>query len=798
MNLLTIIKNQKSKYILVIGFGTSLGFCTLQLLIGLSYLSTSQEFIQDALEKHNLKMELVVRMHNMARERSLALYTMVSLEDPFERDDIYLKFLDYGGAFAKARGQLFKMTLTEQEKSIIEQQGKYANTAVPIQRQVVQLLHDDKFRAAQKLLREEAVPAQNKVLAALSSLRKLQLDSAELIIQSTNQSQNAAKRLIVILGIIALTIGILILFFVTRRIMDTEAKLFIEKELAEITLHSIGDAVITTDKADVITYINPVATTLTGYDNKQAVGRPLNEVLPLISSIDLHALEISAINSHNTAGMNHTTQQDVLSLEDGTQLSIEHTTAPILDNSQNVIGSIVVFRDVTKMRNLTSQLNYQATHDYLTGLLNRREFDNQLRETMNNARNQSKQHALLYIDLDQFKVINDTCGHLAGDELLKQLSLNFKNMIRESDRLARLGGDEFGIILINCIPEKAREIAESIRHMVQDIKFVWDDKGFDISASIGIVPITDQSGGISDIQSIADSACFEAKDLGRNRVHLYEPEDKRLVKRRGEMHWVHRINKALSSDNLILYYQDIVPLNNKVKTTHHCEILVRLKNELGEIIPPMAFIPAAERYNLMTLIDQQIIQKTLYFLKDNLFTSSLLSIAINISGQSLCENDFIDFIINKFDETKIDPSRIIFEITETAAITNLSHAIHFIKQLKKLGCRFALDDFGSGLSSFSYLKNIPVDYLKIDGSFVRDIDKDPTDFAFVQSINQIGHVMGLETIAEYVEDDTILKKLEEIGVDFAQGYHFCKPKPLTALKVAVKSSENDLILATNV
>lgn len=773
------LNNHNSKYVLILGFGASFGVFAILLTIGLSHLKASQSLIASLLNKHHMKLSLVSTMHNMARERSLALYTMAALDDAFERDDEYMKFLDYGGEFARARAQLMQMELTAEEKLILRQQATLTNSTVPLQRKIVQLLHDLQVEEARTLLRNEAIPAQNKVLHSLSTLKDIQFRSAELTIQTTGQSQDSAMRLIITLGIISLISGGLISVYVTRRITDAETSLYIEKERAEITLHSIGDAVITTNERNLIRYINPVAEQLTGWTAADALDKPLGDILPLTHTAQNYAL--GETNQAPDATESSATALQTLVRKDGAECTIEHTTAPIRDYFNKIIGSIVVFRDVTKMHNLTNQLNYEATHDYLTGLLNRREFEQRLTQTLASTLNQTDMHALLYIDLDQFKVINDTCGHLAGDELLKQLSYKMNTMVRKSDQLARLGGDEFGIILDHCSTQKARNIAEGILAMIQEMKFAWDGKSFDVTASIGVVPITSEFASISEIQSIADSACFEAKDLGRNRVHQYTPDDKGLVKRRGEMHWVHRINKALSEDKFVLYYQDIVPLNSAQQNKQHCEILVRLKNDEGGITPPMAFIPAAERYNIMTLIDQHIIHKTFQFLQSNLHLLSDFSVAINISGQSLCEQEFIECILEEFAKTRIDPTRVTFEITETAAIANLARAVNFIDSFKQLGCSFALDDFGSGLSSFGYLKNIPVDYLKIDGSFVRDIADDPTNYAFVKSIHQIGSVMGLKTIAEYVEDERILDKLLEIGIDYAQGYHFCKPQPLTTL-----------------
>jgi len=380
------------------------------------------------------------------------------------------------------------------------------------------------------------------------------------------------------------------------------------------------------------------------------------------------------------------------------------------------------------------------------------------------------------MDLDQFKVINDTCGHAAGDELLKQLAASLKSQVRDSDTLARLGGDEFGVLLDGCSLDMARNISTKLLDEVRNIRFAWDNKTFEIGVSIGVVPINALSGNLSNVMSAADTACYEAKDQGRNRIHVFDENDIDILRRRGEMDWVYRINDALDNDKLLLYCQPIVDLSAGSGKCYGHEILVRLKGEAGEIIPPNAFIPAAERYNLMPVVDKHIITKTLAMMQE--VDECNMNVFINISGQSVCDEEFVEYLLTMLDKSGIDLNKLTFEITETATVANFSKATKFINALKEKGCLFALDDFGSGLSSFSYLKNIPVDFLKIDGSFIRDIANDETDHAFVEAINQIGGIMGLKTIAEFVESEKILAMLKQIGVDYAQGFYLGRPEPV--------------------
>lgn len=441
----------------------------------------------------------------------------------------------------------------------------------------------------------------------------------------------------------------------------------------------------------------------------------------------------------------------------------------------------------------TERLSYQATHDVLTGLVNRREFERRLEIALISARQEGRVHALFYLDLDQFKIVNDTCGHVAGDELLRQLTVLLQSKVRDTDLLARLGGDEFGVLLENCPLEQAQVVADLLRQTVKDFHFVWHNKPFVIGVSIGLVPLNQDCESLACVLSRADTACYTAKDLGRNRVHVYRAGDSELAVRQGEMNWVARITHAIEENRFRLFYQTIMPLADEDREGEHFEILLRmLDDDQGELIPPMAFIPAAERYNLMPSIDRWVVS-TAFGLYWKIFPATVdvqrHTCTVNLSGPSLCDDHFLEFIKRQFQLYQVPCQHICFEITETAAITNLARATEFINALRVMGCRFSLDDFGSGLSSFTYLKNMAVDYLKIDGSFVRDMVDDPMDAAMVESINQVGHVMGLKTIAECVENEDVLARLREIGVDFVQGYAIKRPSPLDEL-IASSLEEN--------
>jgi diguanylate cyclase (GGDEF)-like protein/PAS domain S-box-containing protein len=436
-----------------------------------------------------------------------------------------------------------------------------------------------------------------------------------------------------------------------------------------------------------------------------------------------------------------------------------------------------VCSDITAGKKANEKLKYQASHDELTGLFNRREFECRAKRLLSTNQQDRSEHALCYLDLDQFKVVNDTCGHIAGDELLRQLGQSLQTVVRPRDTLARLGGDEFGVLVEHCSLEQAERVATSLLQGIQSFRFFWEGQSFRLSASIGLVAINDTVSDLTELLQQADAACYMAKDSGRNRIHAYKPEDTELAQRHGEMLWVSRINQALEDNRFCLYAQVIVPLSDS--TDQHYELLLRMLDEQGDIIPPGTFLPAAERYNIIENVDAWVIQHAFDLLAAHpAFVEKVNFISINLSGQSLTNGGFLNSIISQINASGIEPSKICFEVTETVAISNMSAAITFITTLKQVGCQFALDDFGSGLSSFGYLKKLPINYLKIDGMFVKNMVDDPIDHAMVKSINDIGHIMGMKTIAEFVENDDIKNKLIEIGIDYAQGYGIGKPEPL--------------------
>ncbi len=558
-----------------------------------------------------------------------------------------------------------------------------------------------------------------------------------------------------------------------------------EKEFSQITLESVADAVIATDVHGGVGYMNAVAEELTGVRQEDVLGADIEEVVRLCEAEDdvrctglvAECLRTGESTPREVYRMTHA---------DGQVLYVEHAVVPMRDASATIVGAVVVFHDVTEAHMLTERLTYQATHDALTGLMNRYQFEAQLYSVIENTQQHGRHGVLCYLDLDQFKLVNDTCGHVAGDEFLRQLSELLSERLGDRGTLARLGGDEFGLLLHPCAVPAARALADELRDVVQRFRFAWAQRIFTIGVSIGIVEITsDESESLETVLSAADTACYMAKDSGRNRIQIYQADDQALLDRQAEMHWVSEINRALEQERLCLYVQDIVTAADD--TARHFEILVRMLDDHGRVWLPGAFLPAAERYSLAPAIDRWVIRNAFAWMANNPVGADEIY-AINLSGRSLTGDGFLGFVLGELDAHGVRPSNVCFEITETAAISNLAFARSFMDTLRRRGCRFALDDFGSGLSSFTYLKDLPVEFLKIDGSFVRDIHVDRVHYSIVRSMNDVGHAMGMFTIAEFVDSTAVLERLREIGVDGLQGYRYSRPHPLGEPEIATAAS----------
>ncbi len=547
-----------------------------------------------------------------------------------------------------------------------------------------------------------------------------------------------------------------------------------------LALQSLAEAIITTDPNGQITYLNPAAERLTGSQAALAIGRPLEDIVGFVDETDRRLLA-DPVRQALTSGapVNLSRRTLLLARANGSERSIELSAAPIRNGRRELVGAVVLLHDVTELRGLARQMSYQATHDALTGLVNRREFESRLEEAAESGHRGDGQHVLCYLDLDRFKVVNDTSGHLAGDSMLREVAKVLRDAVRDSDTVARLGGDEFGMLLIGCPLEKARQIADDVCRAVADYRFVWKDKIFNIGVSIGLVEISRESGTLEELLAAADSACYVAKKQGSGRVAVYSARDEALARHSGEIQWLQKLQGALKESRFQLYHQPIVAEAADEVGGPAMEVLVRLQDEAGHEVPPSEFVRAAERYRLMSLVDRWVVQTTLAALgRGAIAVSAKRSVAINISGQTLGDMQFLEFVVECLDSTGVTPSQVCFEITETAVVANLEHARRFVGVLHGMGCQFALDDFGSGVGSFSNLKTLPLDYLKIDGSFMRNLAGDTVNQAMVTAMIKLARTLNFKVIAEQVEDEASLEAVRRMGVDYVQGFAVGKPLPL--------------------
>jgi diguanylate cyclase (GGDEF)-like protein/PAS domain S-box-containing protein len=559
-----------------------------------------------------------------------------------------------------------------------------------------------------------------------------------------------------------------------------EVSLSRSKRQAQYTLESIAEGVITTDTDGRIDYMNQSAETLIGTNRDDAAGHRIGELFTLVDDADRRPLGDPVERCLAMRRRVNMGRRAVMISTDGEQEhSIEITASPIRGPGSSISGSVVVFHDVGELRGLTRKMSYQATHDPLTGLINRREFERRLDEAMDSAHSEEAVHMLFYMDLDRFKAVNDSCGHLAGDNMLREVASLIKEQVRDSDFVGRLGGDEFGSLLIGCPIEKARQIATDICTAVADYRFVWKDKIFNIGISIGLVEISHVSGSLQDVMSAADSACYVAKQEGRGKVHVYSARDEAIARERGDIQWLRQLQAALHEDKFELAMQPIIAMGGGVESGPAVEVLIRLPDSQGRTANTAEFLRPAERYQLMPQIDRWVVNATLTAISSGeIKLTSGRSCAINLSGQTLGDESFLSFVVEALDRTGISPSSICFEIIETAILSNVQHAQRFIEVLHGIGCEFSLDDFGSGLGSFSSLKHLPIDYLKIDGTYTRNLQSDEVNQEMVTAMIKLARTMQFRIVAEEVEHQEDFDWLREVGVDFVQGYFIEAPVAL--------------------
>jgi len=757
----------------------------LVLMLGLTVFTLysverSQQALRQVIQQHLEQQLLISRMYHIVRERSLSMFAMLIMDDPMEREDEFMRFHELAGEFIDLRERLQRTPLPPATRKQLDEALALIRTTQPLQQGIVHDIVDEQVTEDTYRRIQQDLPLETRLLDGFGRLLAAHGEATQAAQLRANEASRHTLRVVAYTTALVLLAGILIAWRVRRRTAAMQEELAREKEQAEVTLRSMAEGVLTLDAEGRVRYMNPAAEEATGWTLDQARGRPLQSVYATVDRHHRHPLEHPAAGGDLDGVVQPLERDRLLVGRSGRVLSVEDTAAPL----EGGRGSVLVFRDVTESRQLADTLTWQATHDALTGLANRYEFETLLRQLVQHARAQGKHHALLYLDLDQFKLVNDTCGHKAGDAMLKQLAGLLDGCIRDSDTLARLGGDEFGVLLEGCPLAKAEQIGGELLEALRTFRFHWQDKVFTIGASIGVAAIEPDGPDADAVLAAADAACYIAKDKGRNGLWVHHRNDAEVSKRRGQMQWVNRIHEAIEADRLCLYRQRILPLHAGAEDgVARYELLLRMC--VGEeIVSPQRFIPAAERYDLMPLVDRWVIRRACRWLAARP-RGQALEIAVNISSQSLNQRPFLNDVIDAINGSGTDPASLCLEVTETAAVSHWTNALRFIETLSGMGVRFALDDFGSGMSSFGYLKNLPVHYIKIDGGFIRGLVDDPVDQVTVSAIQQVGRELGKMTIAERVEDEACLDRLRALGVDFGQGYHLHHPEPLPAPRQGV-------------
>lgn len=560
------------------------------------------------------------------------------------------------------------------------------------------------------------------------------------------------------------------------------------KDRAQVTLSSITDAVLTTGFEGRIDYLNDAAKQLLARPAEEIVGSQLLDVCSLVDETSRKPFADPVGVAMREGRSVSLGRKAMLLTSDGAEHFVEVTVSPMTlgddqdPNSTHVdaqVGCVIVLHDVTELRGLAQQMSYQARHDALTGLSNRREFEHRLSKLIDRNRDQNSVHVVCYMDLDRFKAVNDTSGHAAGDNMLRQLSVIIRDKVRDSDLVARLGGDEFGMLLVGCPLEKARQIADDVCKAVRDFRFYWRDQVFSVGVSIGLVEVSHEAGTTEEVISAADSACYVAKQQGRSQVHVYSAKDEASARHKGEIAWLQLLQQALKEDGFVLYSQPIIPMDERKSIGPVSEILLRLRNERGALFEPAEFMEAAQRYHLMPAVDRWVVSNTLKAMGSEAIAMAPQSrCTINLSGQTLADAGFLEFVVECLDESGVSPTSICFEIKESSVITNMSQAQRFVAVLHGMGAEFALDDFGSGMGSFSNLKNLQLDYIKIDGEFCQNIATDKINQAMVSAIVKLARSLDIKVIAEEVDNKATLDTLRYIGVDYVQGFYMGKPAPI--------------------
>ncbi|HET7635109.1 MAG TPA: EAL domain-containing protein [Burkholderiales bacterium] len=784
--MLSHFSSRHSRNVLAGGFGLLLILLIAVTVMALVHLETIHQRINGVVQDHAAKTALVSNMLRITRERSQVLYSLFSIGDDSERAAAYQRYRNLAGNLDAVFSQFRKLDLTADERAAINTAHRAEVASDTVRDRIAQLLADRQPDAARQLLLTRGISVQDRFEESLDALLDAKRGVTMDAVANANRVTGTALLLVAVASFLTLLIGAIVAVWVTRYAIRIQDALFREKEMAEFTLASIGDGVITTDAEGRVDYLNMVAERYTGWSTAEARGRPLSAVYrvfdekgdgPLTYPVATGDLSADADADENGATLR-------LIHRDGSEHAVRDSSSPITDRGGEIVGMIVVFHDVSHLKAMAQQLSWQASHDPLTGLVNRREFERRLGELLETSKHDGRRHALLYLDLDHFKRVNDTCGHSAGDELLRQISTVVVAHMRASDTLGRIGGDEFGALLESCPPDQAVRIANGVREAVRGFRFSWNGYVFGVGLSIGLVPLDGGSGDLQQVMAQADACCYRAKGRGGDSVQVYRREGSE----HREPHMVAYINRALEHGNFRLFRQKIVALAGEPDGAPHYEVLVRMIDRQGRHIAPTRFMPVAERYNLLTSIDRWVIATLVEYLYREHAAGAIRGgrndagfHSVNMTGASLNDNSFAEFLRRLLTDFHLPSGMLCFEVTETVAIANLAKAAELMQELRTMGCRIALDDFGTGMSSFAYLKHLPVDYLKIAGEFIGDIANDPMGKAIVDAINRIGHTLGMQTVAEVVTDQRTFDTLKALGVDFAQGYFVAEPEALITI-----------------
>lgn len=805
-----------TNWITAAGFAAVIGLLSLITLNGLIGMGSTQRQLDQLVSANSEKLRQITIMRRANRERVIGLQRMLLLEDSSDVDAEAISSRGHVNHFIQARSRLQELSGSQAERDALDLIRARSAAAAPLNDRIRELVADGKLVEARRLMLDELVAAQDALYHGFESLAAIYEKQAALTAQRAHDEFASAQRRTLWVYALAVLVSLFVAVHVVRCIGRTELALRWqsrelesevrssaeelraenqvrehaeelarqEQERLQVTLASIGDGVLTVSPTGCVDYLNPAAEAITGWSAEEAMGLELSSVLTARDADS--ALPRDLFRQASKSGTADAAIRNELRIErpDGEQVDVEATVARITNadvGAGALQGLVVVLRDVTETRALARRLAHQATHDALTGLVNRREFERRVEAALSQARLAGEPALLAFLDLDQFKVVNDSCGHVGGDRLLKELSDKLSHKLRPDDTLARLGGDEFGLLLVNCNLANGLAIAEKIRASVEDYRLLHDGKVFSVGTSIGVVELKPDCGSLTEALSMADAACYLAKDRGRNCVQVYTEGDDVFVQRQGEMRWSTVVSSALDEGWFELHCQPIVPVFGDARNESHYEILLRMRDEDGQLVFPGQFIPAAERYGQLTRIDRYVIREALAWLGQHQDAGVLDRISINVSGASVSEEQFLDEVIRLINISGAKPERIIFEITENVATTDPQAAAAFIAKLREIGCEFALDDFGQGFSSLSKLKDLAVDYLKIDGQFVRDIVNDRNSQAMVRGINEIAHALGKRTVAEFVENEETLALIRDIGIDYVQGFGIARPAPLEDL-----------------